>query len=109
MDNDWETNADTGIAFNDVREDKTTIRKKIKAVRNAMLRDDCAHRSKLICERLACLEDYRNAPNICAYISKGNEVDTSLIIDKAWKDGKHVFVHKVYGKDMHFIELTSYD
>ena len=109
MDNDWETNADTDMYFNEVCDDKATIRKRIKTVRNAMHRDDCIYRSKLICERLACLEDYRNAQNICAYISKGNEVDTRLIIDKAWEDGKHVFVPKVYGKDMHFIELTNYD
>ena len=63
---------------------KADIRKTIKAVRNAMDRGDCAWRSELICRRLSELPEYENALNICAYISKGNEVDTKLIIEKAW-------------------------
>ncbi len=108
MKNDGKINSEMVIAHDEVTDNKVMIRKRIKAVRNAMDRDDCIYRSKLICDRLACLEDYRNAQNICAYISKGNEVDTRLIIDKAWSDGKRVFVPKVYGKDMHFIQIDSY-
>ena len=71
---------------------KEVIRKRIKAVRNDMDRGDCAWRSELICRRLSELPEYENALNICAYISKGNEVDTKLIIeymfqrfmDKTW-------------------------
>ena len=87
---------------------KEVIRKRIKAVRNAMDRDDRAQRSELICRRLSALPEYVNAINICAYISKGNEVDTRLIVEKAWSDGKHVYVPKVYGQDMEFIEITDY-
>ena len=87
---------------------KADIRKTIKAVRNAMDRGDCAWRSELICRRLSELPEYENALNICAYISKGNEVDTKLIIERAWSDGKHVYVPKVYGQDMEFIEITDY-
>ena len=87
---------------------KAIIRNRIKAVRNAMDRDDCARRSELICGRLSGLSEYMNACNICAYISKGNEVDTRLIIERAWADGKHVYVPKVYGKEMEFIEITGY-
>lgn len=87
---------------------KDSIRKRIKAVRNAMDRDDRAQRSELICRRLSALPEYVNAINICAYISKGNEVDTRLIVEKAWSDGKHVYVPKVYGQDMEFIEITDY-
>ena len=75
---------------------KAVIRKRIKAVRNAMDRADCVRRSELICKRLSELPEYVNARNICAYISKGNEVDTKLIIERAWADGKHVYVPKVY-------------
>ncbi len=87
---------------------KADIRKRIKAVRNAMDMDDRAQRSELICRRLSALPEYVNAINICAYISKGNEVDTRLIVEKAWSDGKHVYVPKVYGQDMEFIEITDY-
>ena len=78
---------------------KAVIRKRIKEVRNAMDRADCVRRSELICKRLSELPEYVNARNICAYISKGNEVDTKLIIERAWADGKHVYVPKVYGKE----------
>ena len=88
---------------------KADIRKTIKAVRNAMDRGDCAWRSELICRRLSALPEYVNAINICAYISKGNEVDTRLIVERAWADGKHVYVPKVYGQDMEFIEITDYE
>ncbi len=88
---------------------KDSIRKRIKAVRNAMDSDDRAQRSELICSRLSGLTEYEDARNICAYISKGNEVDTKLIIEKAWADGKHVYVPKVYGKEMHFIEISDYN
>ena len=87
---------------------KADIRKTIKAVRNAMDRGDCAWRSELICRRLSELPEYENALNICAYISKGNEVDTRLIVERAWADGKHVYVPKVYGQNMEFIEITDY-
>lgn len=87
---------------------KAVIRKRIKAVRNAMDSDDRAKRSELICGRLSELPEYVNACNICAYVSKGNEVDTKLIIERAWADGKHVYVPKVYGQDMEFIEITDY-
>ena len=87
---------------------KEVIRKRIKAVRNDMDRDDRAQRSKLICRRLSALPEYVNAINICAYISKGNEVDTRLIVERAWADGKHVYVPKVYGQNMEFIEITDY-
>ena len=87
---------------------KADIRKRIKAARNAMDRADCAQRSELICRRLSALPEYVSAHNICAYISKGNEVDTKLIVDKAWTDGKHVYVPKVYGQNMEFIEITDY-
>ena len=80
----------------------------IKDVRNAMDRADCVRRSELICKRLSELPEYVNARNICAYISKGNEVDTKLIIERAWADGKHVYVPKVYGKEMEFIEIADY-
>ena len=87
---------------------KAVIRKRIKAVRNAMDRADCVRRAELICKRLSELPEYVNARNICAYISKGNEVDTKLIIERAWADGKHVYVPKVYGKEMEFIEIADY-
>ena len=87
---------------------KAVIRKRIKAVRNAMDRADCVRRSELICKRLSELPEYVNARNICAYISKGNEVDTKLIIERAWADGKHVYVPKVYGKEILLLETLEY-
>ena len=37
---------------------KAVIRKRIKAVRNAMDRADCVRRSELICKRLSELPEY---------------------------------------------------
>lgn len=92
-----------------VSEDKTHIRDRIKNLRNNMSSDECMQKSELICRRFCELDEYKSADNICIYISKGNEVNTRIIVDQTWKDEKNVYVPKVYGKLMHFIRITGYD
>lgn len=89
--------------------DKAEIRKQIKKLRNDMSQDDCQRISESICQRLFSLDTYKKKRHICAYISKGNEVDTRPIIEKAWNDGMLVYVPKVYGEVMHFIRIDSFD
>lgn len=92
-----------------VSEDKMHIRDRIKKLRNNMSKEECIQKSKLICRRFCELDEYKSADNICIYISKGNEVNTKIIVDQVWKDGKKLYVPKVYGKLMHFIQITGYD
>ena len=89
--------------------DKADIRRQVKKLRNEMSQDDCRRRSESICQRFFSLDSFAENNCICAYISKGNEVDTIPIIEKAWSEGKSVYVPKVYGEIMHFIRIDSFD
>lgn len=89
--------------------DKKEIRKFIKNKRSLMDEREVSSLSALISERLLALPELLAAENVCAYISKGNEVDTGCIISCLWSLGKRVYVPKVYGKDMHFHRISSFD
>lgn len=65
--------------------------------------------STLISESFLALPELCKAESVCTYVSKGNEVDTRYIIESLWRLGKRVYVPKVYGKDMHFHRISSFD
>lgn len=92
-----------------VSTDKAYIRKVIKNIRDSLDADDCRRWSMSICHSFLKLDVYRSAGYICAYISKKNEADTRPIIEQAWRDGKSVCVPKVYGDNMHFIQINRFD
>ena len=69
-----------------------------------MSKEECIQKSKLICRRFCELDEYKSADNICIYISKGNEVNTKIIVDQAWKDGKKVYVTEVIAEEAYFAD-----
>ncbi len=76
--------------------DKKSLRLKYKDLRKNV--ESKEQRDKAIYSILADSDLYKNADKIMFYISMTDEVDTKEIINRAFADGKTVFVPKVTGK-----------
>lgn len=72
--------------------DKKELRKKVKELK--LTEEYISLANKEITLRVLSSEEYKNAKSIFIYISTEDEVDTSLIIKWALKDGKEVYVPK---------------
>ena len=73
-----------------IRTKKALLRKDILAKRHALSKEECALRSKKICESFLASDAYKSARTILLYKAYNNEVDTDLIFDRAVSDGKTV-------------------
>ncbi len=89
-------------------EAKKRIRKEIFARRKAASDEEVLKNSRIICQRVLELPEYRNADWIYAYMDYNHEVMTGELIRQAWKDGKHVAVPRVTGKEMIFYSLDDF-
>ena len=86
---------------------KKDVRKKVLAVRDAILTADKTQYDARIREIITGMEEYREAEAILAYVSYRSEVDTTMLIQQALKDGKNVFAPKVTGNEMEFWQISS--
>ena len=73
-----------------IRTKKAVIRLELLGRRHALSQQECAQRSKIICERFLAVDQYRDASTILLYKAYNNEVDTDLIFERAIEDGKTV-------------------
>lgn len=101
----------SGIEGNEVRMDiifeKKEIRKRMKALREAMTSDEMFFKSSMIFEQLITVPEYKRANKIFTYVSMNNEVDTIMLIDYSLSIDKRVFVPKVVGNSMEFYEISD--
>ena len=67
---------------------KNSLRKKMLS----LIRTDPGPSPELVADRICSLEEYRNAGYVLAYIPLKSEIDTSVLLDRAIKDGKTVAV-----------------
>ena len=81
---------------------KKELRKEILDIRSSLSDDDVKLHSEVICSRLAATEQYRRAENVCLYMPIRNEVDVTLIMERARADGKTVWLPRVRDGVMHF-------
>lgn len=81
---------------------KKELRKEILGIRNSLSDDDVKLHSEAICSRLAETEQYRRAENVCLYMPIRNEVDVTMIMERARADGKIVWLPRVREGRMHF-------
>lgn len=88
---------------------KKELRKEMKAMRQALTKEQIAGESEKIINRLLETEEYKNAKTIFSYVSFEEEADTIVFIRQALSDGKKVAVPKVSGKEMEFYPITSLD
>ena len=88
---------------------KTELRKQILEQRKQLSPEERRAKSRIICERILCRDDYRKAKRIFVYVSMGAEAETQMLIEQAWKDGKMVAVPKTAAKrKMYFLPIRSF-
>lgn len=95
----------------DIFNEKKALRKDILTKRKNI---DTAEKEKMdkeILDRFFESKYYKEAENIFIYISYDSEIDTSEIIDKAFKDGKKIYVPRTEFETrlMDAVEITSFD
>lgn len=87
--------------------DKTALRKKIREQKRAMTPDQIEHKSRLLGEKFAACDAYRQAKTIYGYMPYNQEVRTVPMLEQAIRDGKRVAVPKCYGDEMRFIYMDD--
>ena len=90
-------------------ETKNRVRKEYIQRRNGLSPEEVLQKSITICNRIRNSSFYQEMENIFVYSALGNEVDLSPFIKQAWKDEKNVFFPKVFGTDMEFYKVSSFD
>ena len=73
-----------------IRTKKAVVRRRALTARHALSAEECAGRSKLVCERFLDSDEYRSADTILLYKAYNNEVDTDMVFERAISDGKTV-------------------
>lgn len=89
--------------------DKEALRKEIGALKRAMTQAEIEAYSAELTEKFCNTEDYQSAASVYVYLPYNQEVRTWEIVKRAWADGKRVAVPKVYGDEMKFLWLESFD
>lgn len=82
------------MQINNVREEKNRLRKKYRAIRKNIMPEQKKILEKRILGRIISLYQYRDAGTVLTYVSKEEETDTFMLINKALEDGKRVAVPK---------------
>lgn len=95
----------------DIRQYKQSIREESRKRRTEMDPEIRNERNKRIAENVRRLHQYAPASTLLIYVSTPIEVDTKLIIENAWADGKKVAVPRCIPETrlMEFHYITSFD
>ncbi len=94
----------------DIRKYKQSIRESSKQ-RRALMDPELKKRlDRSIAANVRALREYRPAKTLLVYVSTSIEVDTTIIIENAWADGKKVAVPRCIPdtRDMEFHYITSF-
>ena len=89
--------------------DKKELRRIIRLKKEAMTEAEIIKRSRELTAKFIMTEAYINANTIYGYLSYNQEVRTEEILQQAFLDGKRVAVPKVFGEEMRFICIDSFD
>lgn len=89
--------------------EKKEIRKLVFSRRKEMTEMQVGGKSRVICEKIMSLAEFRNAEAVYVYMDCKNEVSTRMLIEESWKLGKKVAAPKVCGDDMTFYYISSFD
>lgn len=90
--------------------EKKDIRAEVKRRRKEADEAVLHEHSLRILERFTALPAYRDASLLLAYVDAKREVETRLLMSKAWEDGKKVAAPRVDGDGvMHYYYLDSFD
>ncbi len=99
------------MPIGDIRQLKTRLRAKYRAIRTEMDPEERADCDSRIAERVRRLWQYRRARQVLVYVSTPIEVDTRRIITRALADGKRVAVPRCIPdtRQMEFYYIRSLD
>lgn len=88
---------------------KAELREVLKKERSSLSATQREHWDEEILSKFWQLPEYVAGEKIMVYLSFGDEINTWPILDKAWQDGKRIFVPKVrkYPNEMIVIEIES--
>lgn len=90
----------------EIRAQKSVIRNQYKEIRKNC--DKKHEKSLSIAEKVLSSMSYKYAKDILLYFSKGDEVETRAIFEKALSDGKNIYFPKTYsGGIMKFFRVSS--
>lgn len=70
--------------------EKSVLKKQMLEKRDQL--DNKAERSNIICQKILSSDVFKNAKTIFLFLSFGSEVDTNLIVETCFKQGKKVCV-----------------
>ena len=89
------------------RDAKSAARQSALGARRALSADEKDQASKKICERILRSHEYRSCKLLGCYLPMPDEVDPMLVIERAWRAQKHVFVPIIDSHGaMNFCEIT---
>ena len=89
--------------------EKKEIRKYVFQKRKELTEKECVEKSQQICEKILQMESFQKAEWVYVYMDFIQEVSTKPLIEAAWAAGKHVAAPKVFGEQMRYFEIRSYD
>lgn len=92
-----------------IMEEKKAVRKEVQSLRRSQTESQIHAWSQEITKRLMAQPEYQASSCIYAYMDYNHEVETRMLIEKAWADGKRVAVPRVQGKEMEFYYIESFD
>lgn len=95
----------------DIKSQKKIIRDEVIIKRLKLSETEVDYKSRIICEKIICSQKYKESQTIYCYSSIKNEVDLSLLINKALNDKKIIALPKIINKNgkMIFIEIKDID
>lgn len=88
-------------------ETKSSIRKQILGLRNAMSFDECNVKSMAVMQKVLSLSQIKHAEYVLCYASYKSEVMTGDLMKELLKIGKQIYCPRVSGDDMEFYHILS--
>lgn len=89
--------------------EKKEIRKQVFVGRRLLSQEELEEKSRVICHKIMGTELWREASCIYAYMDCKGEVCMRTLLEAAWDEGKRVAVPKVFGSEMRFFYISSYE
>ncbi|OHD75204.1 MAG: 5-formyltetrahydrofolate cyclo-ligase [Spirochaetes bacterium RBG_16_67_19] len=81
---------------------KMRLRKDIRCLLDGREESEVITRSRLVQERLFATEWWRRARWVFVYIAMSVEVDTTLIVTRAYREGRQVAIPRIEGEEITF-------
>lgn len=91
----------------DIRAAKNELRTAMKTLLMAIPQDDAERASVSVLSKLENLKQWEKSDIVLAFLSMKDEIDTTIILRKALRQGKILAVPKVVGPDLIFCQITD--